>query len=419
MEKEINFSIGFVTGRANVCKIINSYYQYVLDQLNEYDGKVNLTVYILYDLSYQYTKRTDFYGIIPEIYRKNIRIVYITPENIDEEKKKLIGRSILTENEVEMFLGHGHAKGRNTVMYWALKEKMDYLLFWDDDEYPYACMEDENGKVIWKKQNNVVDHIKYIEKEHATLTRGWHCGYISPIPYINCNEEVSEDDVKDFIEGISNEAVTWESIKEIFEKHGGVTFADSKIANGEGAFEILKEGGGKWIAGSTICLNMNDIDNIPAFYNPPGARGEDTFFSCLLDEAKVFRIPLYHFHDGFLKYTSIMNDILPTKLKRVDNDDETIGMRFYKASTGWIKYKPLLMYIQDKENYPEKIKVAKEKLRKSASKIDKLFENNDFTKLPDILEEYASNVEQHYEDFLETNRIWKVLKEKIKENKVD
>ena len=415
MKKEINFGIGFVTGRANVCKVINSYYDYVLEQLSEYDGTVNLTFYILYDLSYQHAKRTDFYGIIPEIYRKNITITYITPEHIEEEKNVLVREKYLSEDEAEMFLGHGHAKGRNTVMYWALKDKIDYLLFWDDDEYPYACMKNEKGKVYWKKQKNVIDHINYIQKENATITRGWHCGYISPIPYIKQTEEVSEDDVKDFIEAISNEAVTWETIKEIFEKHDGVTFADPKIADGEGVFEITNEGGAKWIAGSTICLNMNDIDKIPAFYNPPGARGEDTFFSVLLDDAKVIRIPMYHFHDGFLKYTGIMNNLLPTKLKRIDNDEESIGPRFFKASTGWIKYKPLLMYIQDRENYDEKIKIAKEKLRNSAEKIDGLFENSDFTKLPDIFEEYDENVEEHYQDFLETNRIWNKLKKQIKE----
>ena len=29
MEKEINFGIGFVTGRSNVCKVINSYYEQI------------------------------------------------------------------------------------------------------------------------------------------------------------------------------------------------------------------------------------------------------------------------------------------------------------------------------------------------------------------------------------------------------
>ena len=35
MKKEINFGIGFVTGRANVCKVINSYYNDILEQLKD------------------------------------------------------------------------------------------------------------------------------------------------------------------------------------------------------------------------------------------------------------------------------------------------------------------------------------------------------------------------------------------------
>ena len=138
MKKEINFGIGFVTGRANVCKIINSYYNDMLEQLEEYDANVNLTIFIMYDLSYNYTKRTDFYSLIPDIYRKNITVKYISPEEIDNEKKYLQGHFGLSKDEAELFLGAGHAKGRNTVMYYALKEGMDYLLFWDDDEYPLA-----------------------------------------------------------------------------------------------------------------------------------------------------------------------------------------------------------------------------------------------------------------------------------------
>ena len=35
MEKEINLGIGFVTGRANVCRVINSYYNDVLRQMDK------------------------------------------------------------------------------------------------------------------------------------------------------------------------------------------------------------------------------------------------------------------------------------------------------------------------------------------------------------------------------------------------
>ncbi len=418
MEREINFGIGFVTGRSNVCKVINSYYNDVLRQIEDYDVKVNITFFILYDLSYQYTKRTDFYNIIPDLYRKNINVRYITPEEIENEKIVLSEKYNLSKDDVELFIGHGHAKGRNTVMYYALKENIDYLLFWDDDEYPVACIKGENGKIEWKMQNNVIDHIKYIEKENADVTRAYHCGYISPIPYIEASEEVSEEDLKNFIEAISNELVTWESIKKNFEVDGGVTFADRNVANGEGAFEVLGENGEKkWVAGSTLCLNLRNIDKIPAFYNPPGARGEDTFFSMSLDEAKVFRIPLYHFHDGFLKCTSIMKNRFPAKLRKIESDEDNIEQRFLKASIGWIKYKPLLMYIENPETYRERIEKVQEKLEKGSEKINKLFENSDFTHLPEILRDYDEEVEEHYQEFIDTNAIWDKLKKAIKDEK--
>ena len=412
MEREINFGIGFVTGRSNVCKIINSYYNDVIEQFEGYDAKINLTFFIMYDLSYNYTKRTDFYSLIPDIYRKNIHIKYISPEDIEDDKKYLQGHFGISKDDTELFLGAGHAKGRNTVMYYALKKKMDYLLFWDDDEYPLACIKENNGKITWIKQRNVVSHLEYLEKENADVTRGYHCGYISPIPAIKYDEKISEKDFKDFIEACGNEAVNWENIKERFEKDNGVTFADREIAEGKGAFELLEtETEKKWVAGSTLGLNLKHLDKIPAFYNPPGARGEDTFFSVGLTNSKVMRIPVYHFHDGFLKYREIMNGHMPRKLKLIESgDDVEVEKRFLKVSTGWIKYKPLYMYIMDKENYEEKIKDAKVKLSRSIKKISNLFENGGFAKLPQILSDYDEDVEEHYQEFLETNRIWNDIK---------
>ena len=180
MKDTIELGIGFVTGRPNVCKLINNYYKNMIEQLERTGKKVNLTIFLLYDLNYQYTIRTDFYSIIPEVY-KNIKIKYITPENIEEEKKKLISRNNFTKEEVDLFLGNGHAKGRNTVMYYALKWKMDYLLFWDDDEYPVAVVK-EDDNLQWIPQDNILKHLEHIDD--ADITIGYHCGYISPIPYV-------------------------------------------------------------------------------------------------------------------------------------------------------------------------------------------------------------------------------------------
>ena len=411
MEKEINFGIGFVTGRANVCNIINSYYEDILEQVSRYGQRVKITIFVLFDSAYQQTPREEFYNIQTPVY-KNIKVKYITPEDIKEQVKKLEARHDMNQEDMEFFLGHGHAKGRYTVMYYAIKYKMDYLLFWDDDEYPVATLKD-NGKNVWIKQDNILRHLEFMEKENANVTIGYHCGYISPIPYIDFNEKFTENDMKEFIEVISNDIISWESIREKMKNNNGVTYGNIDIAKGNGAHEITSDGIGKWVAGSTLCLNLCDRNKIPAFYNPPLARGEDTFFSTLLGNSKIIRIPVYHFHDGFLKYTEIMNGEFPKCLRKINVREQNIKSRFLKATLGWIKYKPLLLYIKDRENYRKEINSMVEKLQEIVPKLNEIFNDNCFTSLLEELEKYDKNVEQHYKDYIRTNEIWNELKGKI------
>ena len=404
----IKFGIGFVTGRPNVCKIINSTYERLINQFKDLNKKVELTIYILFDLGYQYTTRIDFYGIIPNVY-KDLTIKYITPEDIEEEKKKILAKENYSKSDINLFFGHGHAKGRNSLMYFALKDKMDYLLFWDDDEYPVACIKDENtNEIIWKEQDNIAMHLKYIQ--NADVTIGYHCGYISPIPYVELNSDIDEEKFKCYIEALGNDIISWDSIKEKFIEANGITYADENIANGNGIYEIKQDGAGKWVSGSTLCLNLKHIQKIPAFYNPEGARGEDTFFSTGLVDSKVIKVPVYHFHDGFLKYTNIARRKYPKVLRKIKSSEEQIEERFYKASRGWIKYKPLFEYITNNNNYKESIKNTYKKLEDSLPELNKLFNNSNFNILLRDLEEYDQNVKKHYDEYIQTNQIWNRLK---------
>lgn len=411
MQDTVEFGIGFVTGRPNVCRLINSYYKDVLKQVENMDIKVNFTFFILYDLGYQFTKRTDFYGIIPEVY-KNIKIKYITPEDIEEEKKKLISRQNLKREDIDLIFGHGHAKGRNTVMYYALKRHIDYLLFWDDDEYPIAVTK-QKDTLNWIKQNNVAEHIRYIKDSDITI--GYHCGYISPIPYIELGNEIDEDDFKEYIEAISNEVISWQSIKDKMILNDGVTYADINVINKSIVYEMKNVSIQNAVVGSTLCINLNNYEKIPAFYNPPGARGEDTFFSSLLGNCKVTKVPVYHFHDGFLKYMQIMKGRNPKKLRRINVDEESIEHRFLQASLGWIKYKPLYMYISDKDNYKTKSNEVKRKLEKCIPQMNKLFAHNDLREVLDSFNIWNEKVKKHYEEYYKTNEIWNVIKSKITE----
>ena len=408
MEEKLKFGIGFVTGRANVCEIINNYYKAIIEQVRKYTCKVDITIYILYDTTYQNCKKEEFYHILPEAHEQ-IKIKYISPEAIEEEIVKVSNKNQIDKEKVSLFLGHGHAKARNTVMYYAVKDKIDYLLFWDDDEYPVAIAKD-NGRNVWIKQENILKHIEYMEKENADVTIGYHCGYISPIPWIEYNENFTEQDMKEFIEVISNEIISWESIKDKMKNNNGVTYADLKKAKEIGAYEIESQGIGKWVSGSTLCLNLNHKDKIPAFYNPPLARGEDTFFSTQLANAKVFKIPVYHFHDGFLKYREIMEEKYPKCLRKISAKEQCIDKRFLSATSGWIKYKPLLLYISNQKNYKNEIEKMRKKLAGIIPKLNYVFENDAFSVLLEELEKYDRDVEKHYEDYKITNDIWNILK---------
>lgn len=412
MKKEINFGIGFITGRPNICTIINSYYKQIVEQVKELEEKVNFTFFVLYDLNYLNTKKEEFYNIDPEVHNY-IKIKYLDPEYVNQKREKIKEKHNLTDEEASLLIGTGYAKARNTILYEALEEKIDYLLFWDDDEYPLAAVK-EGKNIKWLKQNNVLQHIKNIK--NVDITYGYRCGMINPLPSVKYNEIVTEDIYRQFIEAVENEVISWDKIETMIENESGIGYANPEIAtHKEGIEEVEKIGVKNFVLGSGICLNLTHIDKIPAFYNPPEARGEDTFFSCALAEtgAKVLRIPVYHFHDGFLKFTFLMEEKFPAKLKKITSADNGISLRFKRTTTGWTKYKPLLYYILNKETYEDIIEEAKQKFKNSVKEMSTVFFECDLTHLPETLEEYDNNVEKHYEEYLKVNQVWNKIKKEV------
>ena len=410
MAKPIKFGIGFLAGRPNVCKIINRYYKDIIEQGDKFGKEVKFTIFILYDLSYQGTNRIDFYNIKSDVYRK-IEIKYITPEDIEEEKKILVSRHDFNKKDIDLILGHGYARARNSIMYFALKRKIDYLLFLDDDEYLVANVKNENNQIEWTKQEDILQHLKNIK--NADVTVGYRCGNMSPIPKIEYGKSIGEEEFKYYIDGVSNEAVTWEKVKKQEKQEAGISFANRDIVFNGKAKRIKDVGTKNWLLASGICFNLRRIENIPAFYNPPLARGEDTFISTMLKDAKVVQVPTYHFHDGFLKYSKILDNKYPKEFKKIKLD-ESIEERFLKTSIGWIKYKPLLIYIIDRKNYCKIMKETRENLEKGITAINKLFDTNSFNILLEELNNYDKNVKKHYNEYIKTNEIWNKLKLQMK-----
>ena len=364
--------------------------------------RISLNLYVAYDLDYQNTRPIDYTRISRDLLEHLDSRFYISGATIHDELASLTSSGIIAESEADDVFGKGYAEKRNAILYFAIKHKMDYLVFFDDDEYPIAVT-NTRQRAVWSGQQVLSTHMKYIPR--ADITHGWHCGYISPIPQLSFNEVLSEDVFRTFIEAISNDIVKWDKIKSVMDS-GGVTFADPDILVQNEAEEVAEVNHAKFISGANLCLNLTMPERTFPFFNPPGARGEDTFLSTCLSERTVLRVPVYTFHDGFSTYKHLLDGVLPTRLKPVLPIDEAIVTRFYRACIGWARYKPLLLHITDRANYQDRIEDLLLKLDASVPAICEYFDRKEFKNIIVELKKYHAGVESHHQAFIRMKQVW-------------
>ncbi len=412
--EHIKVGIGFATGRKSFKKVLRTYITNFLESGLVDNEKINLNIFIAYDLQYQKTKATDFTNIHPELMEHIDNFFFIDDSVIKDEIAYLVREKVIEEKDANLIFGKGYAAKRNAVLYNAIKNQMDYLIFLDDDEYPMAVTNTRNS-VIWGGQQVLSTHLVHIRD--ADITHGNHCGYISPISHLDFNDTMTEEDFKTFIEAISNDIINWESIKGVME-NGGVTYADTKILTSDAPFEVQEIHHAKFISGANLCINLTNSKRVFPFYNPPGARGEDTFLSTCLSDRKVLRIPIYTFHDGFSTYHRLLEGVLPIKLKHINADNDQIITRFYNACIGWVRYKPLLLYITQPDSYEEKINSMRKNLTITLPKICSYFDRANFMNILTEFEKYNRNVVKHDREFKETKRIWSQIMDHFEDNKL-
>ena len=404
-DKKINVGIGFVSGRKSFQKVLRTNIYNCRESGLTSEKDIRLNLFTAYDLKYSQTKKADYTNINEKLLDLIDDTYFIGKTAIQKNIDDLVSKNIVTEKEARYIFCSGYAGKRNSILYTAMKNNIDYLIFLDDDEYPMAVT-NTRSSAIWGGQHVLETHLRNID--HADITNGYHCGYVSPIPYIEFNGIIKEEDFRIFIECISNDIVNWETIRSVID-NGGVTYADTKILTSDNAEEVREENHSKFISGSNLCINLTQPDRVRPFYNPPNARGEDTFLSTCLSRHKVLRVPCYTFHDGFSTYHHLMDGVLPIRLKYIKADSDIICRRFYQACIGWIRYKPLLLYITDKENYCERIEDMKKGLTAVLPKVCEYFSCYDFNNITKELDRYDRNVKIHHRQFVETQQAWRKI----------
>ncbi|MFA9376176.1 MAG: hypothetical protein ACERKZ_05405 [Lachnotalea sp.] len=410
-EKVIKLAIGFATGRKNFRKVMNSYIYSWNESgiVNQFQEKVSLNLFVAYDVNYSNTISTDYTNLNQEIVDTFDDITFIGANHSVKRGLSDDDEDIETKKERKLVFGNGYAGKRNVILYEALKNNMDYLLFLDDDEYPLAVTNNK-GNCLWSGQYVLPIHLENIK--NSDITNGYHCGYISPIPKIKFDEVLTEDDFGLFVKTISNDIINWESIKKIM-KNGGVTYADTDILVNKESIEVEEVEHCKFISGANLCINLTKPERTFPFYNPPGARGEDTFLSTLLTERKVTRVPCYTFHDGFSAYRHLLDGTLPIQLDSIIANSDKVVTRFYSACLGWIRYKPLLLYITNPSEYEITINEMRNTLTLVLPKLSSHFNKPDFMKILDELNKADKQVKKNYQQYLDIQTAWRHMLEKL------
>lgn len=416
INKETKVGIGFATGRNGFQQVLRTcVYNWNESGLVE-NELCTLNLFIAYDLNYNKTVASDYTNIHPDLLEQLDSVKFVDSASTTHEIDYLIKEKVLDFREAGLIFGEGYASKRNAILYNAIKNNIDYLIFLDDDEYPLAVTNTKKT-AIWGGQHVLPIHLKHIKK--ADITHGHHCGYISPIPYVEFDDVMTEKDFRAFIESISNDIINWDSVMEVM-GNGGVTYADTSILATNQAVEIPETDHTKFISGANLCINLTDPLRVLPFFNPPGARGEDTFLSTCLTDRTVLSVPCYTFHDGFSTYSRLLEGVLPTRLKFNIADNEQVITRFYNACIGWIRYKPLLLYITQPERYKEIIAEMKEKLESVLPKICVYFQKPEFMNILPELNKYYDRIEEDYLAFQETQAVWaKVMKHFAQEKRDD
>ncbi len=403
---KIKVAIGFATGRKSFKKILRCYIKNWQESGLFSRDNLEINVIVAYDVKYKNTKSNNFTRTSKDLRNLVDNFYFIGEDEVLALKKELIEKSVLNSKESENILGKGYGSLRNIILLKAIEEGHDSLLFLDDDEFPISVIKNKKNKLFWSGQHVLSSHLSNIPK--CDITHGYHCGYVSPIPSLKFNEILSEKDFRLFIKAISNDIVTWDNIKAIMDD-GGVTYAEEKIFNKSQIEEVKEKNKSKFISGSNLCINLTKPERTYPFYNPPGARGEDSFLATYLTDRKVHKLPIYAFHDCFDNYNHLLNGVLPTKLISIKADNKKDVDRFYCACIGWIRYKPLLMYITNNHEYDKIIKEMKEVLSQTIPKICEYFNDNRFHNILKELKIYDSKVEEHYNSYLNAKKSWELV----------
>lgn len=405
-----HIGIGFATGRKSFLNVLRAYMFHLSESNFLAKNNMLLSLFVAYDPHYNNTCREDYDNLTPEEKSMFYRCHFIGPEDIQKEIASLLHDHTIEQDDGEICFGNGYAVQRNIIQYTAVKERVDFLILLDDDEYPLAVTQSQES-CLWSGQHVLEDHVKYLQ--FSDFTNGYHCGYLSPMPSIEFDGVLEEQTFHQFTDALSSDVLKWEYVQKTIQS-AGVTYADKNVLIEHKAQLVPLVNGAKYISGGNLGINLTSPEKTLPFFNPPGARGEDSLLSTCIKERNVKKIPVYTFHDGFGFYSSLLRGVLPLELRKISlYDSAAVIDRFYRACIGWMRYKPLYTYLTQPDQYQDIMEQSRRNLQASLESVCAYFNNWNFNQILTELEAYTAQMQLHYDMLRRSQDLWQKMMEKL------
>lgn len=94
-----------------------------------------------------------------------------------------------------------------------------------------------------------------------------------------------------------------------------------------------------------------------------------------------------------------MDGVPPIRLKPVCADLDFVTDHFCHAYTGWMRYKPLLLHLTQRENYENRVEEIRCQLATTLLKLTAYLGREESLNIADELERCHQNVELHVQQF--------------------
>jgi hypothetical protein len=284
---------------------------------------------------------------------------------------------------------------RNAVLFEAILQGVDYLLFFDSDVRPSVLINLEHGQPQWQEIDYVGIHLAHLMKPEVLATTSEYSGYyiIPPMAF---------DGLSELLIGLGKElSIDYVSLCDI---HGCLNLGSLAPGPPVPTDKLL---------GGNLGLSLHQPWNLAPFFSTVyefdnqciKGRGEDTLLgqALVLNERKMVDVDLRIFHDTF--------DDFPTNPDITRKDVQT---RFYSACLGWIGRNPFLTWFLstmrgNEVRFKEEMRRQAENLYRGAKNAARFFENPQFERLPEALKVSMATLPESIERYRRLAGGWERL----------